>query len=106
MIITREMMIKRLAKKSNFYEKDIRTLLQCLDEVVLECFDEVTDDEDISIQLVKGIKCGCSIVPERARKNPQTGEDIICSPTCKPFSKFSEDFRMKIQNQYDSKKDD
>ena len=105
MIITREMLIKRLSEKSEYYQKDIRVLLQCLDEVVLECFGEATDDEDVMIQLVQGIKVGCSIQPERVRKDPRTQEDIVCKPTCKPKSKFSEEFRKTIQNQYETKKD-
>ena len=105
MIITREMLIKRLSEKSDYYQKDIRTLLQCLDEVVLECFGEATDDEDVMIQLVQGIKVGCAIQPERTRKDPRTQEDIICSPTCKPKTKFSDEFRKAIQTQYETKKD-
>lgn len=105
MIITREMLIKRLSEKSDYYQKNIRFLLQCLDEVVLECFGEATDDEEVMIQLVQGIKVGCSIQPLRARKDPRTQEDIICAPTCKPKAKFSDEFRRTIQNQYEAKKD-
>ena len=106
MLITREMMIKRLSDVSGYYQKDIRVLLQALDEVVFEYFNDVTDDEDISVQLVKGIKCGCKIVPERTRKDPRTQEDIVCKATVKPFAKFSDDFRKAIQDQYDLNKDD
>lgn len=105
MVITREMLVKRLSEHSGYYQKDIRTLLQHLDDVVLECFNEVTDDEEISIQLVTGCKIGCEIVPQRERVHPKTRESIICSPTCKPNVKFSKDFRAIIQKQYDDKKD-
>lgn len=105
MVITREMLVKRLSEQSGYYQKDIRTLLQCLDDVVLECFGEVTDDEDVSIQLVTGCKIGCSIVSQRERVNPKTRENIVCAPTCKPNVKFSKDFRAIIQKQYDEKKD-
>ena len=105
MIITRDQLVKRLSEKSGYWQKDIKALFQCLDEVVLECYGEVTDDEEILIQLVQGIKVGCSIVPERARKDPRTQEDIICAPCCKPKTKFSDEFRVKIQNQYETKKD-
>jgi nucleoid DNA-binding protein len=104
MVITREMLIKRLSEESGYWQKDIRNLLQCLDDVVFEYFGEATDDEDILIQVVQGIKVGCSIMPERARKDPRTQEDIICAPTCKPKAKFSEEFRIKIQEQYEKKK--
>ena len=106
MIITREMLIKKLAEKSNFYQRDIRVLLHCLDEVVFEAFNEVVDEEDMSIQLVQGIKVGCKVVPERLRKDPRNQQDIVCKPQVKPFVKFSENFREIIQNQYESKKGD
>ncbi len=105
MLVTREMLIKRLAEKSGYYQRDIRQLLHCLDEVVVECFDEVTDDEDISVQLITGCKIGCSIVPLRERVDPRTQKPIMCSPTCKPNAKFSQDFRKLIQEQYESKND-
>ena len=56
MTITREEMIKKLSDKSGYYQKDIRVLLQCLDEIVFEELSSVTDDEEVSIQLVSGIK--------------------------------------------------
>lgn len=104
MLITREMLIKKLSDTSGYYQKDIRVVLQTLDEVVFEYFNNVTEDEDISVQLVKGIKCGCKVVPERKRKDPRTQDDIICGATVKPFAKFSEDFRVAVQKQYDNQK--
>ena len=99
------MLIKKLARESGFYEKHIRHVLHCLDKVVLDCFSQASDDEDIMIQLVKGIKVGCSIQPERYRRNPLTQEEIVCKPTCKPKSKFSDEFKRVIQEQYDAKND-
>jgi hypothetical protein len=75
-----------------------------MDDAVREFFAEVTDDEEVMIQLTQGIKCGCSVVPERQRKNPKTQEDIICAPTVKPKTVFSQDFRALIQQQYEEKK--
>lgn len=106
MNITREELIKRLSEKSGYFQKDLRAVLKAMDDVVLDCFNEVTDDEEISIQLVKGIKCGVKIVPERARKDPRTQEDIVCGAHTKPFTRFSCDFRELIQKQYEDKKDD
>lgn len=103
MTITREEMIKKLSEKSGYYQKDIRTLLQCLDEVVFDELCEATLDDEVQIQLVTGIKCGCKIIGERPRVNPRTQEPIILGDTVKPFSKFSQDYREKLQNAYDDK---
>lgn len=105
MLITREMLIKRLSEESGYWQKDIRAVLQCLDDVVLEYFGEITDDEDISIQLVQGVKISAHVVPKRDRVDPRNGNPIVCKETVKPACKFSEDFRKVIQNQYESKKD-
>lgn len=103
MTVTREQLVKKLAQKSGFWQKDIRDLFKCLDEVILEYFAEATENEDVSIQLVSGIKIGCSIIPERERKNPRTQQNITCKPCCKPKSKFSVDFRHVIQQNYEEK---
>lgn len=105
MLITREMLIKQLSDDSGYYQKDIRAVLQSLDRVILQCFDNVTEEEEVSVQLVKGIKCGCKVMPKRTRKDPRSQEDIVCDATVKPFAKFSDDFRLVIQEQYDAEKD-
>ena len=104
MMITKDQMARDLVEKTGYYLKDIRVVLSAMDDIVKEYFAQVTEDEEVSVQVVEGVKIGCSIVPERQRKNPKTGEDVICAPTCKPFSKFSSVFREVIQQQYDDKK--
>lgn len=104
MIITREMFVKLLSEKSGYYQKDVRNLLQCMDDVVFEAFNEATLEDDIQIQVVTGIKLGCKIVGERERVDPRTQQPITCGETTKPFTKFSQDFRFRLQEAYDDKK--
>ena len=104
MTITREEMVRRLSERSGYYMKDVRTLLQCMDDVVFEAMGEATLDEEVQLQIVTGIKLGCKIIGERPRVNPQNQNPIIVGETTKPFAKFSQDFRDKLQEQYDNKK--
>lgn len=103
MTITREEMIRKLSDKSGYFQKDIRVLLQCLDEIVFEELCGVTDENDVSIQLVQGVKLQCVSVPERARKDPRDQSDIVCRATCKIKAKFSDDLKLKLQENYDNK---
>lgn len=103
MTITREEMVKRLSEKSGYYMKDVRALLQCMDEVVFDALCEVTDEDDISVQLVQGIKVSTHVVPERDRVDPRTQEPIVVKATVKPACKFSQDYRIKLQDAYDNK---
>lgn len=103
MTITREEMVKRLSEKSGYYMKDVRAVLQCMDEVVFDALCEVTDEDDISVQLVQGIKVSTHVVPERDRVDPRTQEPIVVKATVKPACKFSQDYRIKLQDAYDNK---
>lgn len=105
MVVTQEMLVKQLSEKSSYYQKDVRVLLHCLNDVVLEYFANVTDEEDVSIQLVQGVKIGCKVMPERTRKDPRDQSDIVCVAQTKPFAKFSQNFRDIIQKQYEVRKD-
>ena len=72
MTITREEMVKKLSEKSGFYMKDVRYLLQSMDEVVFEELSKATIEEEVQIQMVTGIKCGVKIVESRDRVDPRT----------------------------------
>ena len=104
MTITKDQMARDLAKKTDYYLQDVKAVLSAMDDLVKEYFAEVTDDKDVSVQIVEGIKISCKIVPERERVNPATGEPIICKATVKPGIKYSTVFRDTIQKQYDNKK--
>jgi nucleoid DNA-binding protein len=104
MTVTKDQMARKLAEKTGYYLRDVKILLSAMDDVVKEYFAEVTDDEDIAVQIVEGVKLSCKVVPERERVNPSTGEPIICKATVKPGVKYSTVFRETIQKQYDDKK--
>ena len=84
--------------------KDVRSLLQCMDEVVFDALCEVTDEDDVSIQLVQGIKVSTHVVPERDRVDPRTQNPIVVKATVKPACKFSQDYREKLQETYENNK--
>jgi nucleoid DNA-binding protein len=106
MEITREQMIARVAEKSNYWKKDVRNVFNALEDVILECFGEVTDEEPISIRILQGFSLNGYVVPERERVDPRNRQPIVCPPTVKVSAKYSDLFKEKIQNQYEEKKGD
>ena len=103
MTVTREDMIRILSAKSGYHMKDIRDLLHCMDEVVFDTLCEATIDEEVQIQLVTGIKVGVKILEPRDRVDPRTQEPIKVGESTKPFAKFSQDYRFKLQDAYNNK---
>lgn len=104
MTITKDQMARDLVDKTGYYLKDVKALLSAMDDLFEEYMSKVTDEEEVSVQLVRGMKAGVKIVPERERKNPKTGEPCVCLATAKPFAKFSVVFRDTIQKNYEDKK--
>ena len=104
MTVTKDQMARDIAEKSGYYLKDVKTVLSVMDDLVKEYFADVTDDRDVSVQIVEGVKISCKVVPERERVNPATGEPIVCKATVKPGVKYSVVFRDTIQKQYEEKK--
>ena len=104
MTINRDELVRRLSEQSGYYMKDIKAVLQAMDDVVFDALCEVDDDNDVAIQLVQGIKIKASVVPERDRVDPRTQEPIVVGATVKPACKFSQDYRIKLQESYDNKK--
>ena len=101
MIITREMMVKLLSEKSGYWQKDVRTLLQCLNDVMIELLSNVQEDEDLYVQLFEGCRLKAKVVKERERVDPRTQKPIICPNTVKLGVKYSDLFKRKIQDAYD-----
>ena len=103
MTVTREDLIRKLSDKSGYQIQHIRHLLHCMDEVVFDELYEVTPDNEVSVQLVQGVKLICEPIKERARKDPRNQQDIICRATCKVKTKISEDIKLKMAENYDNK---
>lgn len=105
MTVTREELVKKLSDKSGYFQKDIRYLLQCLDDVVFEEMCKATLENDVRVQITTGIKLGCKKNPQRDRVDPRTQEPIVVAESPKPFAKFSQDFRLKLEAAYKNQKD-
>ena len=106
-IIKREDLIDRLSKASGFYKKDLKVVLKALDDVIYDCFDEITPEEAVQIQLLSGLKLQGKYVPERHRVDPRDQSPIVCEPCVKPQAVFSLFFRDAINNQIlEKQKDD
>ena len=103
MTVTREDLIRRLSAESGYHMQDIRHLLHCMDDVVLNALYGVTPDEEVAVQIVQGVKLICEPVKERARKDPRNQNDIVCRATCKVKTKISQDLKLKMAENYDNK---
>lgn len=105
MEISREELLKKVSEESGFYQKHVKTVFNAIEKVVLECFEDIDNDEPVSVRLLSYLLLSGRIVPERERVDPRDRRPIVCKPTVKVNAKFSDGFKEKVQKMYDTKKD-
>jgi nucleoid DNA-binding protein len=106
-LITREMLITEIAKRCDYFKQDVRRVFNEFDDLVEEYLSTIDENnEEISIQVVRGLKFSGKLVPERPRRDPRTNKPIICSPTVKLNGKVSETIKEVVQKAYEDKKDE
>lgn len=103
MEIAREQMIRKVAEASGYYQKNVREVFNVLEDVIIECLSEVTEDEPVSIRILQGLALTGHLVPERERVDPRNRTPIICPPTVRVSAKYSDLLKEKIQKQYEEK---
>ena len=96
MKLQRQDVINGLAKKSGFYKKYMGKILDALEEFIIESLSEATLDEDIEIQLVKGLTIGAVKNPSGEGKDPRNQSDVIVPERILPYAKFTHTFKQKI----------
>lgn len=104
MEITREQLIRKVAEKANYWQKDVRSVFNALEDVVLECFDDIDEDNPISVRLLSFLALNGTVWGERERVDPRNRNPIICKPSVRILGKVSDGFKAKAQERYDEKK--
>lgn len=105
MEISREQLIKLLADKSGYYQQDIRHVLNCLRDLIPELLSDVTKENDkVLVRICEGVAFRATFVDERERIDPRDRTPIICPETVRLGINYSDGFKNKIQEMFQSKK--
>ena len=103
-LITRDQIIKQISERCGFFQRDIKTVLSELDDIVEEHLMTVDEDnEEVAVQVIRGLKLIGRFVPERDRRDPRTNAPIVCSPTIRLHGKVSETIKQVVQHAYEKK---
>lgn len=96
MKLQRKDVINGLAKRSGFYKKYMDDILDALEDFLIDSLSEATIDEEVEIQLVKGLTIGAVKNPSRDGKDPRNQKDIMIPERILPYAKFTQTFKQKI----------
>ena len=85
-----------LSEKTGFYKKNMRVVTDALEDIILECLQAATFEQDSQLTLAPGVLLIGHRVPEREAKDPRTGEVILSPEKVIPKAKFRPSVRQKL----------
>ena len=92
----RKQLVDELSARTGFYKHNIDTMLDALDDVIVENMSTATKDEPSEIRLSLGFALGGRYSPKHEVRDPRTGEKVMTPAKYIPYAKFSPAFRKKI----------
>lgn len=95
-VLKKEQLVEILAERTGFFKKNIRTMLDVLDDVIVENMSTATKKEPSEICLSLGFVFGGRYSPRREVRDPRTGEKVMTPAKFIPYARFSPHFRKKI----------
>ena len=96
--VSQDDIIDELYKQTEFYKKDIKFVIDSLEEVIMEKMVDATEGHPSEIRLFHGWKLGAKVLPERESRNPKTGENIITPEKLSPYCSFEQLFKKRLNN--------
>lgn len=97
-IITKENLIKDVAKQTNKHINDIRDVYNTFEKTIFDILSSVDVNGDITIKLFEGISLDGTYVSEKTKKNNLTGELSFVKGKIKPKFNITRSYREKLNN--------
>ena len=90
--------VDELNARTGFYKKDIRVVLEELENIILENMQTATVEEPSECRLFFGFVIGAKRIPTQQRAHPKTKEMIEVAEHLNPYVRFKATFQKKANN--------
>lgn len=96
--ITKENLIKDIAKQANKGISSVKDFYNTLESVIFKSLSSANEEQDVHIKLFEGITLDGIYSPEKTKKNNLTGEIGIVASHIKPKFNITRSYREKLNN--------
>lgn len=96
--ITKEKLIKDIAKKTDKSIYETRNFYNALENIIFNSLSDVNEEQDVCIRLFEGISLDGKYVPEKTKKNNLTGETKFVDSKIKPKFNITRSYCEKLNN--------
>ena len=95
-VIKKQELINEIASRTHFYKKNVKEMVEALEDIILESFQTADFGDDSELHLAHGVVICGKRMPEREAKNPKSGEMIITPEKVIPYAVFKTSIRQKL----------
>lgn len=95
-IIKKTELVEELAARTGFYKNSMLSVVNALEDIILESLQTATLDEDSELHLRHGVVIRGKRVPEHEATDPRTQEKIITPEKVIPSAEFKQSVRQKL----------
>ena len=96
--ITKENLIREIAKQTDKNIYDIRNFYNALESVVFDSLRSVDEEQDVCIKLFEGVSLDGKYVPEKTKKSNLTGKIGFVESKIKPKFKITRSYCEKLND--------
>lgn len=98
MKVTKENLIKEIAKQTNNNICDTRVFYNALENTIFNLLSSVDENQDVCIRLFEGISLDGKYTPEKEKKNNLTGKVNFVEGRIKPKFNITRSYCEKLNN--------
>lgn len=94
--ITKENLIKDIAKQTNNNISDVKDVYNALEKIIFDTLSSVDVNSNISIRLFEGISLDGIYIPKKTKQNNLTGEVRLVESRVKPKFNITRSYTEKL----------
>lgn len=95
-IFKKEDLVDMLARKTGFYKKNMVAVVDALGEIILECLQAATLEQDSELRLAPGFSIRGHRVPEKMSIDPRDRSEVLSPEKVVPKATFKTSLRQKL----------
>lgn len=95
-IMRKQDLIDELASRTEFFKKNMKVVVEALEDIILENLESAEFGEDSELHLAPGVVICGRRTPKREAKDPRNGEMIITPEKVVPYAVFKTSIRQKL----------
>lgn len=102
-IMKKQELIDELASRTEFYKKNMKVVVEALEDIILENLQSAELGQDSELHLAPGVVICGQRTPQREAKDPRNGEIIITPEKVIPYAVFKTSIRQKLYKKTNKK---